>query len=113
MTIALLTSDLACASQVTGAGQRLGAAVEVAMTPARLLELAAGKRLVILDLNTAGLNPQEAVPLLRGLTPPPEAILAFGPHVHEARLASARQAGCDVVLTRGQFYSQIDTLLSQ
>jgi hypothetical protein len=30
-------------------------------------------------------------------------ILAFGSHVHEARLACAEQAGCDLVLTRGQF----------
>jgi hypothetical protein len=30
-------------------------------------------------------------------------IIAFGSHVHEARLACAEQAGCDLVLSRGQF----------
>jgi CheY-like chemotaxis protein len=111
--IALLSSDLACIAQVTGAAQRLALAVEAAMTPTRLLEIAPGKRLVVLDLNTVGLDPLETIPQLRGLEPPPAAILAFGPHVHEARLASASQAGCDAVVTRGQFSSQIEALLSR
>jgi hypothetical protein len=33
-------------------------------------------------------------------------IVAFGSHVHEARLACAEQAGCDLVLSRGQFSSK-------
>lgn len=33
-------------------------------------------------------------------------IVAFGSHVHESRLTCAQQAGCDLVLSRGQFSSQ-------
>lgn len=29
-------------------------------------------------------------------------LVAFGPHVHEALLQTAREAGCDEVVTRGQ-----------
>ena len=39
-------------------------------------------------------------------------IAAFGPHVQEGRLATARTAGCDQVLTRGQLNSQIDQLMA-
>ncbi len=39
------------------------------------------------------------------------AIIAFGPHVHENLLAAARAAGCDDVLSRGQFFGQLDAIL--
>jgi DNA-binding response OmpR family regulator len=113
MSILLLTGDLACSSQVAAAGTRAGINVEVAMSPARLLERAAetAPRMVILDLNMPGLECREIVPQLKGLAIPPT-IIAFGPHVHEARLATARAAGCDQVLARGQFYATLDKLLT-
>jgi hypothetical protein len=39
--------------------------------------------------------------------------IAFGPHVHEERLAAARHAGCDRVVSRRQFFSQLDTILAE
>jgi hypothetical protein len=33
--------------------------------------------------------------------------------VQEARLDAARQAGCDLVLTRGQFHARMSDVLSQ
>jgi CheY-like chemotaxis protein len=112
MSTILLTSDLACSSQVSAAGTRAGVPVQIAMSPARLLELAAetAPRLVILDLNSPLLDCRELVPRLKQLPTPP-AIIAFGPHVHEGRLAAAQEAGCDQVLARGQFYAQVDRLL--
>jgi len=38
-------------------------------------------------------------------------VIAFGPHVHEKRLEAARRAGCDVVVSRGQFFAQLNTIL--
>ena len=38
-------------------------------------------------------------------------IVAYGPHVHEARLQAAREAGCDRVLSRGQFDRELAALL--
>lgn len=38
-------------------------------------------------------------------------IVAYGPHVHEARLQAARDAGCDQVLSRGQFDRELPALL--
>ena len=38
-------------------------------------------------------------------------MIAYGPHVDEAVLADAAEAGCDQVLTRGQFNKQYPELL--
>lgn len=40
-------------------------------------------------------------------------IVAFGPHVQESRLTAAQQAGCSPVLSRGQFHSQLPSLLTE
>jgi DNA-binding NarL/FixJ family response regulator len=114
MRALLLTSDLICSSQVAGGAARTGVELATASTADGLLDLAAAKTadLVILDLNTEGYDPRELVPQLRALRPSPRSIIAFGPHVHEARLAIAIAAGCDAVLPRGQFYARLDELLS-
>lgn len=39
-------------------------------------------------------------------------IVAFGPHVHEAKLAAAIQAGCSPVLSRGQLTARLSDYLS-
>ena len=114
MSILLLTSDLACSSQVSAAGARTGSAVEVVMNPARLMERAVetSPDLVLLDLNTPLLDCGQVVGQLKALATPPK-VIAFGPHVHEARLTAAQEAGCDRVLARGQFYAQVDAILAQ
>jgi CheY-like chemotaxis protein len=38
-------------------------------------------------------------------------ILAVDQHVHELRLAAAREAGCDSVFTRGEFDRRLDDFL--
>ncbi len=38
-------------------------------------------------------------------------LVAFGPHVQEARLAAAAQAGCSPVLSRGQVNSKLPEYL--
>lgn len=108
--VLLLTNDLVCSSKVTAAGQQAGVPVVVAWNSEQLLEKAAeGVELVILDL-TARLDVAVTVARLKALVEPPKT-LAFGPHVHEAKLAGASAAGCDTILTRGQFHSQVDEIL--
>ncbi|HEV2968407.1 MAG TPA: hypothetical protein VGY55_00370 [Pirellulales bacterium] len=68
---------------------------------------------VLLDLNVPGLDPRQLVPDLRAAASPPRAIVAYGPHVHEDRLAAATAAGCDEVLTRGQFNARMDEVLAK
>lgn len=113
MSVLLLTPDLACSSQVTSAASRTGAQLEVVMNLDRLVEWAAQRTptLVILDLNTPGLDCQSLLAQLKALPAVPRTI-AFGPHVHTARLDAARQAGCDEVLSRGEFYARLAQLIA-
>src|SRR5260221_690268 len=110
-TLLFLTADLVFSSRVAAVAERLGARMQLVSAPAVLLEklTAAGDRpVVLLDLNTSGFDPQTLVPELRRGTPAPVAVIAYGPHVHEARLAAAVAAGCEPVLTRGQFNARME-----
>lgn len=114
MTAVLLTADLACSSKAAGAAARAGVELVTAMSTAALLEnVSRGAQLVLLDLTTPGLNPAELVGQIKSSAAPPQAIIAFGPHVHEAMLAAAAEAGCDQVLARGAFYAQLEQLLAE
>ena len=104
MNLILLSSDLITQSKVAGAAQALGLMSVVASNIGRLLEAAGEPAIVVLDLATQGYDPADVVSQLRKLPHTPLAILAFGPHVHEARLKAAVDAGCDAVFARGQFF---------
>ena len=67
---------------------------------------------VLLDLNCTLVDAGRIMPQLKSL-PCPSNTIAFGPHVHETKLAAAREAGCDVVLTRGQFDAQMEAVLKR
>src|SRR5262245_679246 len=115
MLIAFLTNDLLFTSRVAGVAAQVGAGLETAQSIDRLLthieSSSQSPIFVLLDLNSTGVEPAAIVPRLKSLPTAPRAIIAFGPHVHEAKLADARAAGCDLVLTRGQFDAQMRSLL--
>jgi DNA-binding NarL/FixJ family response regulator len=114
MTAVLFSTDLVAASAAAGAAARVKAPLTTALSLADLQTrlASAPARLVVVDLSTPGLNIHELVPLLRAAAPSAR-ILAFGPHVHEARLAAARTAGCDEVVSRGQFHSRMEQIFAQ
>ncbi len=114
MPVLILTSDLLLQSQLAGAAGRAECTVESATTVESLLERANDARpeLVCLDLSHAGLDPASVVPQVKQATPS-ATIVAFAPHVHRQRLAAAEQAGCDVVLSRGQFHADMESLLRE
>jgi CheY-like chemotaxis protein len=118
MLIAFLTSDLVFPSRVAGVAAKIGARMEIAASePALLTKLRAvdsGEAVVVLlDLSMSAIDAGQAVSALNALSPPPRAIIAFGPHVHEVKLDAARAAGCDLVLSRGQFNAQIGAVLER
>jgi DNA-binding NarL/FixJ family response regulator len=114
--VLLLSGDLMCASRVAAAAAALGLTVQSAapnlvalaapVAPSAALPLASGA-LVVIDLQAPGLNLPKLTAALRQQSPPPRRIIAFGPHVQTVLLDAARAAGCEV-LTRGQFFSQLD-----
>jgi CheY-like chemotaxis protein len=119
MSAILLTSDLMTASKAQGAATRAGCPLKTVGSEQALLAAAAEQAaaqnvagLLILDLTTPGIDLPALVPQLRALAGRPQ-ILAFGPHVHEARLQAAAEAGCDSVITRGQFHAQAQEILAR
>ncbi|MCH8044352.1 MAG: hypothetical protein IID44_11600 [Planctomycetes bacterium] len=113
MSILLLTSDLMVSSKVAAAGLRVSREIDTALSVELLLERAAANPPagVILDLGVADLDLPTLVAQLRG-GPQPPTIIAFAPHVHAALLDAAREAGCDQVLTRGDFHRRMDEVLA-
>lgn len=111
--VLLITSDLACLSSVSGAARRVGSDLRTAMTIAAIDEKLSEEppAMVILDLSTAGLKVSELVPKLRARLSEKVRTLAFGSHVHTAQLAAARAAGCDLVVSRGEFHARMDDFL--
>ena len=112
MSVLLYSSDLVFSSRVAGAGERLRVPVSsVSSIDAAVARIVGDKvALVILDLSASNLDPQEAVARLRDSSPD-LAVVAYAPHFHEDRLRAAADAGCNEVLTRGQFDRQMDELL--
>ncbi|MBL8827401.1 MAG: hypothetical protein JNM18_10535 [Planctomycetaceae bacterium] len=105
LPVLFVSGDLMFGSQLSFAANRAGAMLVSAATLAAVRDKVASvtPRLALIDLNAASRQLTEIVAVLRGLDPPPY-IVAFGPHVHDALLEQARVAGCDRVLTRGQFH---------
>ncbi len=110
----LLSSDLSVASRLSDEARRHGGALAWDPSLAALLarEEAQGAALAVIDLATAGLEIAAAVAAFRAMLSNP-AVVAFGPHVHEGRLVAAREAGCDAVLSRGQFHAQLGPLVGR
>jgi CheY-like chemotaxis protein len=113
--LALLSNDLMFSSSLSGVGTRMGAALEVVATSEELLSRAAAKRfdLAIIDLTTSQLDVADLLARLRQATHPPTSVIAYGPHVHAEKLAAARAAGCDAVLTRGQMHNQMPEIIGR
>jgi CheY-like chemotaxis protein len=113
MTVVLLSSDLTVLSRVEGAAGRLGHKVQSAAGESPAVELcdADDVKMLIIDLSTSSLDVASLVSQLKSNNGSVPRLVAFGPHVHEQRLAAARDAGCDRVVSRGQFFSQLEAIL--
>jgi DNA-binding NarL/FixJ family response regulator len=111
MQILFLTADLMFSTRVLGAASAAGIGLKIVPAAAGLAQvLTSDCRLVLIDLTLPSLDVSQVVPLIRAAAPAAR-ILAFGPHVDEQALAAADQAGCDAVLTRGQFNQQYAQIL--
>jgi DNA-binding NarL/FixJ family response regulator len=109
--VLFLSSDLMFSSRLLGAARATGTTLEMAANPSDFAsKITPDCRLVLIDLALDGLDLPPAIEAIR--TAAPEArIIAFGAHVNESALAAAQAAGCDLVLSRGQFSKQYIELL--
>ena len=114
MNILLVATDLLIQSRVAAAAMRGGIAPPTICNGQAAASVnAADYGLVILDLSTSGLDVAQIVPALREQLPASSPIIAFAPHVHTAKLAAAREAGCDQVLSRGQFDREVEAVIER
>jgi CheY-like chemotaxis protein len=113
MNVVLLSTDLMVVSRVQGAVAGGALSLTTVSDAAQAIECcrAAESCTLLVDLAAPALDVNALVSDLKVLGTRPPRIVAFGPHVHEQRLAAARQAGCDEVVSRGQFFAQIESLL--
>lgn len=111
--VVFLSDDLMFAPRVSAQAQEAGWQLRAAVSPASAVALiqADAPRLLIVDLETTGLDVAVLLSQLPVPNRPP--VLAFGPHVHHQRLESARQAGCDLVVSRGRFSAELPGLLAE
>jgi CheY-like chemotaxis protein len=115
MNLVLLSSDLMAASRIQGAASRIAAKLRTATSAEQAIALCGDGPVdvAIVDLAMPALEIGPLVnSLKRGSSAPPK-VVAFGPHVHEQRLAAAREAGCDEVVSRGQFFAQLESILGR
>lgn len=109
--VVFLSADLMFGSRLLGAAKTLGVQVQMIAAPADLAQkLAADCRLVLVDLAMDRLDLPTVIAAVRS-TAPGAKVIAYGAHVDEAALGKAEQAGCDLVLSRGQFHKQYVELL--
>ena len=112
MTILLLCRDLVFPSRVKAVAEREGMTLETLRNPQQLVSRleTSDAQLVLIDLTCPGLNPEELTAAAGNVDPRPQ-LIGFGPHVKQALLESARDAGFDQVLTNGQFDSQMTEVI--
>ncbi len=115
MNIVLLSRDLMLLSRAQGAANKLGISLGNVNEPAQALAAAQDEECggVVIDLRLPGLNIGELVAQLRASRDQKLSVIACGPHVHEASLMAAREAGCDMVATRGQFDRDAEAILQR
>lgn len=104
----LLSRDLMFTSQATGAANAAGCETQ---TVGNLDQVTADEpHVVVLDLTLPGLDIASTV---EGLKKNSAKVIAVGPHVHEANLAAAQEAGCDFVITKGQASRELGAFIGQ
>ncbi len=106
----IFCDDLIFTSKVSATARAHGFAVVSAKTVDQTLAhvTAIHATVVILDLHAPGLDVASMVEKLKLGNPVPR-IIAFGPHVDAKALKGARASGCDVVMPRSQFVSELET----
>jgi AmiR/NasT family two-component response regulator len=113
MKVLLLSADLNALERLAGAAAARGDTVSIVQESDALAANVAGGEIVFVDLATPRLDLAALVPLLRSSPRAVRAVVAFGPHVQRERLAAARAAGCDAVVSRGEFHASVEDLLAK
>ena len=121
MPILFISAELMFVSRVNSVAATLGVELQTALSGAKGEELlaTANPSIVVVDLSAPGVDIEKLMTTVRvkaqsdgATTTFAPRVVAFAPHVHEQKLAAAKAAGCDAVLSRGQFDRSIADVLS-
>jgi DNA-binding NarL/FixJ family response regulator len=112
--ILALAADMIFGAKIRGTAQSLHLPLTLARNAKHLVELAAAQpaRLIIVDLDTRGLDIGGTIAALK-TTAPGVRVLAYVSHVNAEAIRRARSAGADQVLARSAFTQQLPMLLQQ
>jgi CheY-like chemotaxis protein len=108
--VAAAVADLIFAARVRAAAEQQGVPLRFARTPGDVIDLGAGARLVLLDLDARWLDAPAAIAALVRRPEPPR-VVAFVSHVREDAIEAALAAGADRVLPRSAFVKELPQLL--
>ncbi len=109
-----LTSDLFFSSRVTSVAREHGWPLEIAVSTDAAIAKSREQpvALLIVDLGKFAAHMPALLTELRTCSPAMH-VVAYGPHVNETALTDARQAGCDEVMSQGQFNQQAAQILQR
>jgi hypothetical protein len=109
----LLCRDLIFTTKVAGTAKALGYHVQVVgdARSAQSAIVTLRPQVIFIDLTSGELVASEALRDYFKLAGPDVWFVAFGPHVEEEALASAKAAGCQVVLPRSKFAGDLPKLM--
>ncbi len=97
------------ASKLEGAARVVGETLKVVATGEGALDAVADCRMMVVDLEVPGL---EIASLIDEAKRQQQIhVIAYAPHVRTEKLAAARDAGCDLVVSRGQIMSDVESIL--
>lgn len=108
-----LPADMIFGAKIRGTAQALGVAINLARNPKDLIEKAGAipqPSLIILDLDTRGLDIPAAIAALKAAAPDTP-LLAYVSHVNTDAIKAARNAGADRVLARSAFTASLSEIL--
>ncbi len=107
-----LTSGLMATSALAATARNIGVDVNLAMNDRKLMKLLATEpvKLVIVDLQTKGLNVAELVSQVREVSD--VRMIAYAQHVYEDLILEAQQLDFETVMTRGQFTRELANILA-
>lgn len=103
--VLLFSSDLMLISSAGGAAAALGFPFRSVSSIEDLIAKATPTTILCVDLGSSIVDPLLISEQLPTLTT--RSGIAFGPHVHTAKLDQAREAGFAKVMSRGQFVSRM------
>lgn len=115
MHVVLISKDLFFAPVVKSAAEPLGATFTIGLNPdsKNVADLSDSVGVCLVDLSSIGSSDILSTAELLRTQFPAALLAAFAPHVHEAKLRAASEAGFDPVLSRGQVSSLLPKLFAK